>query len=138
MLTVLSIRTINTSYNQIIYKTSNKNFVDGDRCKRIYKYTCALFMKLSDMTCLKLFVSNTLYNSSCTFYIYLLSFVFDLKNRLYIYKTKYESYKQVKIQICLGTHYVANNKSFQNKNMISYINMCCHCLLPLAKLFCYI
>ena len=22
--------------------------------------------------------------------------------------------------------------------MISYINMCCHCLLPLAKLFCYI
>ena len=65
LLTVLSIRTINTSYNQIVYKTSNKNFVDGDKYKRIYKYTCALFMKLPVMTCLKLFVSNTLYNSSC-------------------------------------------------------------------------
>ena len=35
MCTVLTIRPINTSYNQIIYKTSNKNFVDGDKYKRI-------------------------------------------------------------------------------------------------------
>ena len=35
MFTVLSIRPINTSYNQIIYKTSNKNFVDGGKYKRI-------------------------------------------------------------------------------------------------------
>ena len=83
MLAVVPIRTINTSYNQTIYKTSNKNFVDGNKYKKIYKYTCVLFMKLPVMTCLKLFVSNTLYNSSCKFYIYLLSFVFDLKYRLY-------------------------------------------------------
>lgn len=31
---VLSIRPINTSYNQIIYKTSNKNFVDDGKYKR--------------------------------------------------------------------------------------------------------
>ena len=54
---------------------------------QLFKYTCALLMKFPVLTCLKIFVSNTLFTSSLKFLIYLLFFVFDLKyNRLYILK----------------------------------------------------
>jgi hypothetical protein len=61
--------------------------------------------------------------------------LFLIWKRGFIYRKKYEGYKRVKIKICLGTYYLAKNKSFQVKNMISYINMCCHCVLPLSLMF---
>ena len=49
LFTVLSIRPINTSYNQIIYKTSNKNFVDGDKYNRICHHCSVVSNITSDI-----------------------------------------------------------------------------------------
>jgi hypothetical protein len=53
----------------------------------VFRYTCAFLMKFPVLTCLKIFVSNTLFTSSLKFLNISTFFVFDLKyniNRLYI------------------------------------------------------
>ena len=101
---------------------------------QLFKYTCALLMKLPVLTCLKIFVSNTLFTSYLKFkYIYFLLFL--IWNIIgFIYRNKYYGYKQVNIKICLVIYFVAKNKSLQVKNMISYIKICCHLfhLLPIC------
>jgi hypothetical protein len=39
---------------------------------QLFRYTCALLMKFPVLTCLKIFVSNTLFTSSCHLFIWVL------------------------------------------------------------------
>jgi hypothetical protein len=102
---------------------------------QLFKYACALLMKKPVLTCLKTFVSNTLFTSSLKKIKYIYFILFLIWNIIgFLYRKKYWGYKQIKIIICLVIYFVAKNKSFQVKNMITYIKICCHFfhLLPIC------